>query len=378
MEETTPMRIVMFCHSVISDWNNGNAHFLRGVVGEFQRRGHDVHVYEPRDAWSMTNLLRETGPPGVTGVRRAYPTLPALQYDLASLDLDEVLDGAAMVVVHEWNEPQLVAAIGRHRARGGKYVLFFHDTHHRTATDPSALRAFDLAYYDGVLAFGDVVRERYAAWGWGRRAWTWHEAADVRVFTPVATIAPDSDVIWIGNWGDGERSAEIREYLVNPVTALGLRARVYGVRYPAHARHELQQARIEYLGWLPNYCAPAAFARHRVTVHIPRRPYVEALPGIPTIRVFEALACGIPLVSAYWADCEGLFTAGRDYLVARNPEEMQCQLRTLLADPELAREVSAQGLRTIHQRHTCGHRVEELLGILDLVRGTPANAGALL
>ena len=44
-----------------------------------------------------------------------------------------------------------------------------------------------------------------------------------------------------------------------------------------------------------------------MTVHVPRRPYVDALPGIPTIRVFEALACGIPLVSAPWRDEEGLF-----------------------------------------------------------------------
>ena len=56
---------------------------------------------------------------------------------------------------------------------------------------------------------------------------------------------------------------------------------------------------------------PEVFARFRVTVHVPRRPYVEALPGIPTIRVFEALACGIPLVCAPWDDAEGLFTPGR-------------------------------------------------------------------
>ena len=52
-------------------------------------------------------------------------------------------------------------------------------------------------------------------------------------------------------------------------------------------------------------------------MHVPRGPYAEALPGIPTIRVFEALACGIPLVSAPWDDCEGLFQPGRDYLSRR-------------------------------------------------------------
>ena len=100
-----------------------------------------------------------------------------------------------------------------------------------------------------------------------------------------------------------------------------------------------------------------------MTVHVPRRPYAAALPGIPTIRPFEALACGIPLVSAPWDDVEGLFTAGRDYLVARDGEEMKRHLRALLHDAEMAREIAAAGRRTILDRHTCAHRVDELLAI---------------
>ena len=46
------MRLVFFVHSLVSDWNHGNAHFLRGVVRELIARGHDVRVYEPEDAWS--------------------------------------------------------------------------------------------------------------------------------------------------------------------------------------------------------------------------------------------------------------------------------------------------------------------------------------
>jgi spore maturation protein CgeB len=98
-------------------------------------------------------------------------------------------------------------------------------------------------------------------------------------------------------------------------------------------------------------------------VHVPRRPYVQALPGIPTIRVFEALACGIPLVSAPWDDCEGLFEPGADFLVARDGGEMREHLRAVLNDPALARSLVAHGLRTILARHTCAHRVDELLAI---------------
>jgi spore maturation protein CgeB len=103
-----------------------------------------------------------------------------------------------------------------------------------------------------------------------------------------------------------------------------------------------------------------------VTVHVPRRPYVEALPGVPTIRVFEALACGIPLVSAPWEDVEKLFRE-EDFLQARDGHEMTRLLDHLLGDPEHAETLAASGRETILTRHTCAHRVQELLEILDAI-----------
>jgi spore maturation protein CgeB len=113
------------------------------------------------------------------------------------------------------------------------------------------------------------------------------------------------------------------------------------------------------------------FAAHAVTVHIPRRPYVRWLPGIPTIRPFEAMACGIPLVSAPWDDVEGLFRRDVDHLVAHSSREMELLLDEVLHDQALAASLREQGLATIHARHTCAHRVNELsticeeLGLID-------------
>jgi spore maturation protein CgeB len=365
------MRIVMFYHSLVSDWNHGNAHFLRGIVAELQARGHGVRVFEPADGWSLTSLIAERGQAPVLGFRRAFPNLRSTTYRLQTLDLDAALAGADLVVVHEWNDPELVAAVGRHRAGGGEYRLLFHDTHHRSVSERDQLGRTDLSSYDGVLAFGEVIRERYLAEGWSDRVWTWHEAADTRVFHPVDGRPREGDLVWIGNWGDGERAAELEEFLIEPAAALGLRARVYGVRYPLSALERLAQAGIEYGGWLPNYQAPEVFARHAVTVHVPRRPYVEALPGIPTIRVFEALACGIPLVSAPWRDSERLFTPGEDFLVARDGAEMRRQLVHLLAHPDAARRLAARGRRTVAARHTCRHRVDELMAIVGELAAVP-------
>lgn len=367
------MRVILFCHSLVSDWNHGNAHFLRGICGELLARGHEVEVHEPADAWSVTNLVAEHGEEPLLAFARAYPHLRSHRDAPGRLDLDRVLDGADLVLVHEWNDHELVRRIGEHRRDSPHYKLLFHDTHHRSVTSPQSMASYELRHYDGVLAFGSVIRDLYRRHGWCERAWTWHEAADTRVFKPMQGSARAGDLVWIGNWGDEERTAELHEFLLEPVRALGLKARVHGVRYPQHALDSLQRAGITYGGWLPNHEVPQVFARYGVTVHVPRGPYVEALPGIPTIRVFEALACGIPLVSAPWDDCEGLFEPGADFLVARKGAEMREHLRAVLGDPGYARSLGEQGLRTIRARHSCAHRVDELLAIhAELLSSTPA------
>jgi spore maturation protein CgeB len=356
------MKFVLFCHSLLSDWNHGNAHFLRGVATDLGERGHRVDVLEPRDAWSLQNLLREHGAGPLWRVHEVYPRLAPVQYDPQRLDLRRAVDDADVVLVHEWNDPALVAALGVLRKEGGRFHLLFHDTHHRSASAPEEISRYDLSGYDGVLAFGGVVRDLYLGNGWAARAWTWHEAADTRVFHPRIS-EKKWDLVWIGNWGDGERTAELHEFLLGPVRALGLRALVHGVRYPDAALQALRAAGIEYGGWLANFEVPRVFASARVTVHVPRGPYTRALPGIPTIRPFEALACGIPLASAPWSDSEGLFRPGADYLVARDGAEMERHLQAILTDESLARRLVRSGLTTIRERHTCSHRVDELLAI---------------
>jgi spore maturation protein CgeB len=415
------VKLVYFTHSLRSCWNHGNAHFLRGVLRELIHAGHEVEAYEPAGAWSLDNLLKDHGPGGLAAYERAYPELSSTTYD-ETLDLDEALAGADVVIVHEWNEPWLVAAIGRARRCGGRFTLLFHDTHHRAVSDPDAIRTFDLDGYDGVLAFGEALSEVYRRWGWRDRVFTWHEAADTRLFRPLPSPlrggvggggrddvprlqnetrpaerdAPNAStahqvgpppsptlprkggegrqgLVWIGNWGDEERSAELESFLLRPAQTVGLPLDVYGVRYPDHARERLRRYGARYRGWLPNARAPEIFARHLATVHVPRRFYVDLLPGIPTIRVFEALACGIPLVSAPWRDSEGLFRPGRDYLVARDEAEMKRHLTALRGDPALRAELIASGLETIGAGHTCAHRAEELLAIVEGLRA-PSSA----
>ena len=360
------MKFVLFCHSICSCWNHGNVHFLRGVVRELIALGHEVRVHEPEDGWSRTNALRDGG---AAALKRAAGLVPgaALETYGAKPDLDRALDGANVVIVHEWTAPELVAAIGRRRQRGGRFSLLFHDTHHRAITAPSEIGDLALEGYDGILAFGEVLREVYSRRGWSRRAFTWHEAADLALFHPIKGAEKENDLVWIGNWGDDERTRELDEFLVRPAAKLGLRTIVHGVRYPAPVKAALARNGIHYAGWLPNDQTPKAFSKSRLTIHVPRRPYVAALRGIPTIRVFEALACGIPLISAPWRDEESLFPPGA-YLTAASTGEMVRAMSNVLEDRGLAAALVQTGLEAIKSRHSCAHRALELLNIAKHLR----------
>lgn len=362
-------RIAYFAHAIRSDWNNGNAHFLRGLLRALGQCGHEVTIFEPEDGWSISNLRGEPqGERSLRGFAATYPDLRVFPYTRDTVEdagqLQALLRGVDIVILHEWNPPLLANQLLELRKESG-FRLLFHDTHHRSISSPEQLKLLHLDRFDGAIVFGEVLREIYRRRFNLRRVWKLHEAADTEVFRPVRNGAASDDVVWIGNWGEEERSQEICEFLLEPAAALFGRAIiVYGVRYPPEAVCALQRAHIRYGGYLPNLDGPAIYGSARITIHIPRRHYAGVMPGIPTIRVFEALACGIPLVSAPWQDCEHLFREG-DFRIARNSTEMKAALRELLADPQAAAEQAARGLQTVRARHTCRHRADELTAICE-------------
>jgi spore maturation protein CgeB len=224
---------------------------------------------------------------------------------------------------------------------------------------------------------GEVIRRIYLDNSWAQNVWTWHEAADVRIFRPLSCSEYDGEVVWIGNWGDDERSLELKEFLFEPAEQLGLRGRIYGVRYPSDALQTLKNCGLEYAGWTPNYLVPQIFSRYRFTVHIPRSPYVKMLPGIPTIRPFEALASGIPLICSPWDDCEHLFEENRDFLIAKNSQQMKEHINLILNDRKFSSQLVFNGLKTVLDKHTCAHRLDQLLKICEESGIKDSTAGCL-
>lgn len=364
------LAIRYFAHSWVSDWNHGNAHFLRGLARALVRRGHEVRCYEQLGSWSLSSLVKQEGHRAVEAIdefRLRFPELRVQFYnndDTLAAFLCKELSGADVVIIHEWNDPVVVNTILSLKQQLGFRALF-HDTHHRAYTNAAEILRFQLNKFDGVLAFGEAIRSIYVD-GFGvSRAWTFHEAADIEEFKPLCR-EKRIDVVWIGNWGDEERTRELEEFLIVPARALmELKVVVHGVRYPRHGLQKLANAGIDYRGYLPNLECPEVYGRSKLALHVPRRQYANGLSGIPTIRVFEALACGVPLVCSPWTDVEGLFRPGLDYITVADGNTMRAQIQELLKDDAARRQLADNGVASIHARHTCDHRAEQLLEIYE-------------
>lgn len=362
-------RIHIFAHSLISDWNHGNAHFLRGLARDLGRMGHEVRCHEELGSWSLSNLVKSEQHKSIETIdnfRKAFPELRIFFYQNdGTLEghLKTQLRHADVVIIHEWNDPRVVNAILALKKQMGFRVLL-HDTHHRAQSRPGELLRFHMHLFDGVLAFGEALRKIYLD-GFGmKNVWTFHEAADVETFTPLQA-EQENDVLWIGNWGDDERKKELEEFLIGPAAALREKRFVaYGVRYPEEARAKLSEVGIEYRGYLPNLEAPQAYAQSKLALHLPRDLYKKSLGGIPTIRVFEALACGATLLCSPWEDAEGLFRTGEDFVIVPEGGAMKEEIERLLADDAARRQIGESGLQTVRARHTTMHRAEQLTEIL--------------
>src|SRR3546814_18914287 len=90
------MRIVLYTHSLVSDWNHGNAHFLRGVMRELTHRGHRTVALEPEQGWSRANLLCDQGSAAIARFGTAFPDLTVETYD-AVFDHYAALSAAAEI-----------------------------------------------------------------------------------------------------------------------------------------------------------------------------------------------------------------------------------------------------------------------------------------
>ncbi len=280
---------------------------------------HEVVVYEPADGWSRLNAIARRR--RCKRCAKFRPLFPDVEHPGPTI-VRSISTTRLMAPISCWFTSGTSRTWSQDRATpraGGRFTLLFHDTHHRAVTAPHELARFDLDGYDGVLAFGEVLRQIYLKLGWASRAFTWHEAADTALYRPIAAdhaAARSGLDRQLGRRGTQRRAAAISD------RARSQRSRcdaiIYGVRYPADALEAIAAAGIR----LWRLAAGASRARRPSPTRV-SPSMCRAGPTPVRCRAFRPSACSKPWRAAsrsyrrHGTTVEELFPAGTYLRVAQ-------------------------------------------------------------
>lgn len=346
------MRFVFLGLSITSSWGNGHATTYRGLVRELTRLGHDVLFLERDAPWYAENRDLPAPPWGTT---RLYADLPALRDGWR-----EAVREAEVVIVGSYvPEGAEVLRWVLEEARG---LVAFYDID--TPVTLARLARGDLDYLaadlvpglDLYLSFtgGPVLRriERELGAPCARALYC---SADPDVYFPAPT-APTWDLGYLGTYSP-DRQPRVEALLCAPARALGDRRFVVaGPQYPAACRWPGNVERIEHL---PPPEHRAFYNAQRFTLNVTREDMVKA-GWSPSVRLFEAAACGTAIISDRWDGLDELFLPGEEVLLADGPEDVVRALRDL---PEAGRRrLGLRARERVLDAHTAAHRAAELEG----------------
>lgn len=360
------MKLVVFGLTVSSSWGNGHATLWRGLASALARRGHRLAFFERDAPWyARARDLQDL--PG--GRLHLYD-----RWDAALPIADRELAGADAAIVTSYC-PDGVAAC-RHVLGSAARVRTFYDmdtpvTLERAAAGerveyvpPEGLAGFDL-----VLSFtgGEALPRLAQAFG-ARRVRPLYGSVDPAAHRPSPPLAAfRGDLSYLGTWAANRQQA-LDALFLEPARRLPDRRFVLaGAQY---GRDFPWLANVFYVNHLPPSDHPAFLCSSPLTLNVTRAPM--ALMGhCPSGRLFEAAACGVPVLSDTWAGLEEFFEPGREILVARSTEEA---VEALSLPPEqLARVGRAARERTL-ALHTNDARAAELVAALEGAAGAGLGA----
>ena len=345
------MRIVILGLTVTSSWGNGHATTYRGLVRGLARRGHDVLFLERDRPWyaEHRDLPRPAG-----GRTVLYSGISDLRFG----DLRSEIEEADAVIVGSY-VPDGVA-VGELVTSAARGVTAFYDID--TPVTLAKLARGDHEYlspalipkYDLYLSFtGGPTLDRLEREFGSPRARPLYCSVDPDLYHPTGD-APDLDLGYLGTYSD-DRQPVLDRLLVRPATRLpDRRFAVAGPQYPRAIAWPANVRRIE-------HCPPGEHAgfygRQRFTLNVTRADMVAA-GWSPSVRLFEAAACGVPIVSDRWPGLGDLFADGTEILTAATTADVT----TILADlPEPDRRAVADAARArVLAAHTADHRAAEL------------------
>ncbi len=352
------MRVVVLGLSITSSWGNGHATTYRALLRELDRAGHDILFLERDQPWFADN--RDLPQPEFCQAE-IYRSIAELKrrfvHDIR--DADCIILGSFVpngTAIAEWI------------TRIADGVTAFYDidtpvTLSKLAEDdcdyisPAVIPKFDL-----YLSFtgGPTLRQighRYRA----RRARALYCSVDADHYFP-ERVRKRWTLGYLGTFS-GDRQPALETLLVEVARRmLSDPFIVAGPQYPKTIRWPANVRRIEHLEPATHR---AFYNAQRFTLNITRAEMVRA-GWSPSVRLFEAAACGTPIISDAWPGLEEIFEPGREILIARTTEDV---LRILRETPEAeARAIGRRARERVLAEHTAAHRASELERLIESVR----------
>lgn len=344
--------------SITSSWGNGHATTYRSLLRELALLGHDVLFLERDVPWYAEHRDLPHPPFGRTAL---YRTVEELQQRF-----EREIRQADVVVVGSYVPDGIAVGAWVHATARGITAFYDIDTPvtlSDLAEDRCAyLSPAQVPKYQLYLSFtgGPTLRRLERELG-SPCARALYCSVDTSVYAP-EECAQAWDLGYMGTYSDDRQSA-VQRLLIEPARrASHQRFVVAGPQYPKHIEWPANVHRIEHL---PPSEHRAFYNRCAFTLNLTRQAMV-ACGWSPSVRVFEAAACGAPIISDSWPGIEELFTPDREILLAHGGDDIQRYLRDLAASAR--RELGARGRARVLAAHTARHRARELESYIQEVR----------
>jgi spore maturation protein CgeB len=345
-----PLRIVIIGLSITSSWGNGHATTYRGLVRELARLGHEILFLERDVEWYAAN--RDLPHPA-HGRTVLYRSLDELKRTFAA-DIED----ADLVIVGSFVPEG--CDVGRWVVEHAGGITAFYDSD--TPVTLAKLARGEEEYisreliprYDLYLSFtGGPTLDRLEREYGAPLARPLYCSVDPDLYYPEAVPA-QWDLAYMGTYSD-DRQPGLSELLITPAARWTEgRFAVAGPQYPAHIRWSSNVHRIEHL---PPARHRGFYAAQRFTLNLTRADMIAA--GFsPSVRLFEAAACGTPIVSDRWDGLETFFEPGQEILIAESADDVLGWLRELPDEERSA--IGARGRVRVLAEHTAAHRAAEL------------------
>jgi spore maturation protein CgeB len=344
------LNIVVFGLSITSSWGNGHATTFRALLKALAARGHKITFLERDVPWYADN--------------RDMPAPPFCELQLYG-SLDEVpqrfgktVADADLVIVGSYVPEG--ATLGKWVTRQARGVTAFYDidtpvTLAKLKEGPvDYLEPELIARYDLYLSFtgGPTLTFIESHYG-SRHAAPLYCAVDPEIHAPV-DVPLDTALGYLGTYST-DRQPSVERMLLQPARAMpDSTFIVAGAQYPADVDWPGNVTHIEHL---PPAEHPAFYSRQRFTLNVTRADMI-AVGYSPSVRLFEAAACGVPIISDAWDGLDTLFVPGMEILIAESTGEVLQILREMPEDRR--RAIAAAARRSVLQNHTAHHRALQL------------------